>query len=94
MQEAAAVRAQHAQRGGACGVERVERFEGVRLVRLACCAACSRSADVAVVKLWWMPPTLRGVTGASSRWSMKLGASHGSGSGCLRPCSRRGSRVS
>ena len=51
-------------------------------------------ADVAVVKLWWMPPTLRGVTGASSRWSMKLGASHGSGSGCLRPCSRRGARVS
>ena len=91
MQEAAAVRAQRAQRGGACGVE---RSEGVRLVRLACCAACSRSADVAVVKLWWMPPTLRGVTGASSRWSMKLGASHGSGSGCLRPCSRRGARVS
>ena len=61
---------------------------------IACCASCSRSADVAVVKLWWMPPTLRGVTGASSRWRMKVGPSQGSGSGCLRPCSRRRARVS
>ena len=76
-------------------VESVECAECMcSLVLLACCASCSRSADVAVVKLWWMPPTLRGVTGASSRWRMKVGASQGSGSGCLRPCSRRSARVS
>ena len=85
-------------RWSAWSVESVECVECVEcmcsLVLLACCASCSRSADVAVVKLWWMPPTLRGVTGASSRWRMKVGASQGSGSGCLRPCSRRSARVS